>query len=139
MDMKPFDESSVNYADIYCLMEFIEHPAEGGKIVEISSDKAVIQSEEDALDIMASIRYLYDSQKIIVYKENLGEDFFDLSSGLAGGILQKFSNYRVRLAIVGNFSGFESLRLKELILESNKGRQVNFVTDLSLALEVLRG
>ena len=139
MGLRLFDESSVNYADIYCIMEFIEHHSEGGKIVEISSDKAVIQSEGDALDIMANIRYLYDSQKIIVYKENLGEDFFDLSSGLAGGILQKFSNYRVRLAVVGDFSGFESLRLKELILESNKGRQVNFVADLSLALEVLRG
>ncbi|TFH24528.1 MAG: DUF4180 domain-containing protein [Bacteroidia bacterium] len=120
-------------------MEFIEHPAKGGKAVEISSDKLVIQSEQDALDIMANIGYLYDSRKIIVHKKNLGEDFFDLSSGLAGGILQKFSNYRVRLAVVGDFSGYGSKRLKEFILESNKGRQVNFVEDISKAIETLNG
>lgn len=124
---------------IFAMMEFIEHTIKGGKVVEISSDEVVIQSEEDALDIMANVGYLYDSQKIIVHKNQLGEEFFDLSSGLAGGILQKFSNYRVRLVVVGDLSEHASLRLKEFVLESNKGRQVNFVSDTSKALEVLHG
>ncbi len=120
-------------------MEFIEHSAEGGNVVEVSSDELLIQSEQDALDIMANIGYLYDSRKIIVHKKNLGDDFFDLSTGLAGGILQKFSNYRVRLVVVGDFSEYGSRRLKEFIMESNKGRQVNFVKDLSKARENLNG
>ena len=124
---------------IFAIMDFIEHQIEGGKVVEISSDEVVIQSEEDALDIMANVGYLYDSRKIIAHKNQLGEDFFDLSSGLAGGILQKFSNYRVRLVVVGDLSEHTSLRLKEFVLESNKGRQVNFVSDTSKALEVLHG
>ena len=124
---------------IFTIMEFIEHTIEGGKAVEVICDEVVIQSEEDALDIMANVGYLYDSQKIIVHKSQLGEDFFDLSSGLAGGILQKFSNYRVRLVVVGDLSEHASLRLKEFVLESNKGRQVNFVADTSKALEVLNG
>jgi len=88
---------------------------------------------------MANVAYLYDSQKIIVHEQNLGKDFFDLGSGLAGAILQKFSNYRVRLAVVGNFDRYESKRLQEFILESNQGRQVNFVKNVSEALETLNG
>ena len=120
-------------------MEFIEHTSTGGNIVEITADRVVIETEQDALDIMANAGYQYNSRKIIVHEQNLGKDFFDLSSGLAGGILQKFSNYRVRLAVVGNFTRFESKRLQEFILESNKGQQVNFVRDLSEAREALHG
>ena len=129
----------MNYADISCIMKIIEHLSEGGKAVEIRSDQVLIQSEQDALDLMAHVGYLHESHKIILHRENLGADFFDLSSGMAGGILQKFSNYRVRLAVVGNFTGQGNPRLKEFIMESNKGRQVNFVKDLAQALEVLHG
>lgn len=132
-------ESSMNYYDIYTTMEFLEHSTESGKAVEIRADELLIRSEQDALDIMTSIGYLHDSRIIIVDKKNFGEDFFDLSSGLAGGILQKFSNYRVRLLVVGDFSGIESKSLKEFILESNKSRQVNFVADTSKAIEILNG
>lgn len=120
-------------------MEFIEHPTDGGKTVEISSDRVVIHSEQDALDIMADVGYLLDSQKIIVHQKNLGEEFFDLSSGLAGGILQKFSNYRVRLVVVGDFSNQKSQSLQDFILESNKGSQVNFVKNMTEAKQVLNG
>ena len=120
-------------------MEFLEHTTGGGMAVEIKAEELVIQSEQDALDIMANIGYQFDSRIIIIHKKNLGEDFFDLSSGLAGGILQKFSNYRVRLLVVGDFSGNGSRSLKEFILESNKGRQVNFVADISKAIEILNG
>lgn len=120
-------------------MKFLEHTTESGTAVEIKADELVIQSEQDALDIMANIAYQHDSGIIIVDMKNLGADFFDLSSGLAGGILQKFSNYRVRLLVLGDFSGIESKSLKEFILESNKGRQVNFVGDISQAIEILNG
>jgi len=112
-------------------MEFIEHKTAKGTVVEIRSDEVVVSSEQEALDIMANIGYLYDSSKIILHKENLHEAFFDLSSGLAGGILQKFSNYRVQLVVVGDFSQFTSKSLEEFILESNKGKQVNFLPSVS--------
>ena len=48
--------------------------------------------------------------------------------GIAGEILQKFSNYRVRLAIVGDFTKFTSNSLHEFIYESNKGRFIHFVS-----------
>lgn len=115
-------------------MEFIEHKTEKGSVVEVKAEEIVINSEQDALDIMANIGYLYDSNRIIIHMKNLSEAFFDLKSGLAGGILQKFSNYRVQLMVVGDFSQYNSKSLKEFILESNKGRQVNFLPDISAAL-----
>jgi len=139
MERTPFDESSVIYSDIWTIMEFIEHQSKGEKVIEIISDELINQSEQDALDIMANVGYLYDRRKIIVHKESFGEEFFDLSTGQAGGILQKFSNYRVRLVVVGNFDEYGRKSLKEFILESNKGMQVNFVPDLSKAIANLNG
>ena len=115
-------------------MDFIEHITGNGSVVEVRSKEVVIHSEQDALDIIANIGYLYDCNRIIIHKQNLSETFFDLKSGLAGGILQKFSNYRVQLVVVGDFSQYTSKSLKEFIMESNKGRQVNFLPDISAAL-----
>ena len=64
-------------------------------------------------------------------------DFFDLKSGIAGEILQKFSNYRIRLAIVGDFSKYTNKSLKDFIYESNKGGQINFVDSQLDAINVL--
>ena len=115
-------------------MEFIEHDIAGGTLIEISSDEVIISSEQEALDIMANIGYLFDSNRILIHKENLHETFYDLKSGLAGGILQKFSNYRVQLFVIGDFSQYTNSRLKEFILESNKGHQVNFLSAISEVL-----
>ena len=114
-------------------MKFIEHEIGHSKAVEIVSDEIIINSEEDALDLMANIGYLYDSRKIIMYRKNLSEDFFKLSSGIAGSIMQKFSNYRVQAAIIGDFND-GSTSLRAFIIECNRTKQVLFVKDLSMAL-----
>ncbi|QRX65011.1 DUF4180 domain-containing protein [Dysgonomonadaceae bacterium zrk40] len=64
-------------------------------------------------------------------------DFFDLKSGIAGEILQMFSNYRTRLAIVGDFSKFSRKSMKDLIFESNNGGNINFVSTCSDAKKIL--
>ena len=134
-----FSQLKVDYLvrlriEYYPDMKFIEHKDANGTVVEVATDEIAISSEQDALDLMANIGYLYDCNRIIIHKENLSEDFFDLKSGLAGGILQKFSNYRVQLFVVGDFTAYTSSSLKEFILESNKGKQVNFIPDLSAIL-----
>lgn len=70
-------------------MEFIEHKTEDSVVIEVVSEEILIESEQDALDILANVRYLYDSSKIILHKKNLSEDFFSLKSGLAGAVMQK--------------------------------------------------
>lgn len=72
--------------------------------------------------------------KIIIYKKNISPGFFDLKTKTAGGILQKFAQYRMPLAIVGDFSKFGSTSLEAFIFESNQGKQINFAGSLSEAI-----
>jgi hypothetical protein len=108
----------------------------GIKIAETISDEVFIKEPQDALDIMAECSYL-GSGKIIFHEKNLVSDFFDLKTGLAGEILQKFSNYNVQLAIVGDFMKYTSRSLKSFMLESNKHGRINFVHSKDEALERL--
>lgn len=106
------------------------------KIAELVSAEIVINETQDALDLMAESNYL-GSSNIIIHEKNIVIDFFDLKTGIAGEILQKFSTYRVRLAIVGDFSKYKSKSLKDFIFESNKFGRINFVNSMDEAKEKL--
>jgi hypothetical protein len=55
--------------------------------------------------------------------------FFQLRTGFAGEMLQKFANYQVKVAIVGDVSEFAaaSAPLRDFIRESNRGKFVRFL------------
>lgn len=74
---------------------------------------------------------------IAVDKEAITEDFFVLSRGLAGEVLQKFINYQAKIAIFGDFSQYTSKPLKDFIYESNKGQDIFFVSTKTEAVERL--
>ncbi|MGH1517515.1 DUF4180 domain-containing protein [Chryseobacterium sp. JK1] len=109
------------------------HELNNTKIAEIISEEMLIQSVQDGLDLMGNI-YYQGFDKVILYEKNIVPEFFDLKTKIAGEILQKFSNYRISLAIVGDFSKYESKSLKDFIFESNKTKHVNFVETLEHAL-----
>lgn len=112
------------------------HNNKGDQIAELISDEIVISSLDNALDLVGNV-YYQGFEKLILHEKNLSPEFFDLKTKLAGEILQKFSNYRVRLVIVGDFSKYESKSLRDFIFESNNGEQVNFVNSLPEALNKL--
>src|SRR5512133_4158596 len=85
---------------------------------------------DDILDLMADARY-NDSGSMIVHEEDLGTEFFDLKTGIAGEILQKFSNYRMRLSIVGDFTDLKSKSLADFIRESNNRKIISFVSSVT--------
>lgn len=63
-----------------------------------------------------------DVDSALLYAENLTAGFFDLSSGEAGGILQKLRNYRVRLAVVCLPGRVRfSSRFGDLVAEEKRG------------------
>jgi hypothetical protein len=95
-------------------------------IVEITDDDFLIKDAGD-LDDIFGIFFANNCSTIIIKKENISNEFFELSSGFAGEILQKFSNYRKRMAIIGNYSAIKSKALKDFIFESNKTKQILFV------------
>ncbi len=105
-------------------------------IAEIVSDSIIINDAQEALDILANCAY-QDANRIIVYQKDITEDFFELKTKLAGEVLQKFSNYNSKLAIVGDFSGYGSNSLRDFIYESNKAGRVSFVATKEDAIEAL--
>lgn len=107
-------------------------------IAFISSQGIILKDEQSALDIIADASYQTGSNLIALHKENVAEECFKLSSGLLGAILQKFVNYRVRLAIMGDFSQYSSKPLKDFIYESNKGGHIYFVKDEKEAIKNLK-
>lgn len=118
-------------------MEVITHTINDVKIAEVSSPEIIINNAEDGLDLMGNL-YYQGFERIIIYEKNITQAFFDLKNGLAGEILQKFSNYRIRLIIVGDFN-YTSQSIKDFIYESNNGKQVNFLPSVEIALQRLAG
>lgn len=54
---------------------------------------------------------------LLLDESQLGPAFFDLATGLAGELFQRFTNYRVRLAIVVADPGIHGPRFTELAYE----------------------
>jgi hypothetical protein len=103
-------------------------------IALIITDEIVIKDVQSALDLIASVQYETDCDKLIVYKSGVADNFFVLSTGIAGEILQKFINYRKKIAIIGDYSKYTSKPLKDFIYESNKGNSIYFVSSIEDAL-----
>lgn len=107
------------------------------KVAVIESSDILINEPQDALDLMATIMHIHDCNKILLSESSITKNFFDLKTGIAGEILQKFSNYQTKLAIVGDFSIYNSKSLKDFIFESNKGSQVLFLGNEEEAIDRL--
>ena len=73
---------------------------------------------------------------MIIHERCITSDFFDLKNGIAGEILQKFSNYRMPLAIVGDFTRHKGNSIKDFIRESNQRKQVIFVDSVDEAIRI---
>ena len=114
----------------------ISHKNDGLTFLEIRSEEQFINKVQDVLDLFGELYgQYYDG--IILYERNITPDFFDLQTKLAGEILQKFSNYRIRLVIVGDWSKYTSRSLEAFITESNRGKTVNFSSSPTEAVKLL--
>jgi hypothetical protein len=105
-------------------------------IAEITYKNYLVNDAQDILDLMADVG-MNNCNRIIIHEHNLNKDFFDLKTRLAGEILQKFSNYRFKLAIIGDFSKYKSKSLQDFIRECNRGKMILFVNDLDTALSLM--
>ncbi|MFH1198166.1 MAG: DUF4180 domain-containing protein [bacterium] len=117
-------------------MNFIFHEKDGIKVAEVISDMIMVNSTQDALDVMADADY-NGARRIIMHEKNICTNFFKLGTGLAGEILQKFVNYHVKLAIVGSFEKYGSKNFKSFVYECNKGNQLFFLPNVESAFSKL--
>lgn len=110
----------------------------GTTIAEVVAEGVVVATPQDGLDLIGNAWYL-GAEHVLIAAEHLHPDFFDLRTGLAGEVLQKASNYRMRLTIIGDFEGVTSRSLQAFIAESNRGGLVAFVADREEAVKGVKG
>lgn len=116
----------------------IETVTENGVPVAVPTGEGkLITGPQDALDLAMTVKYETGAQCIAIDKKNIAEDFFILSSGMAGEILQKYINYHIKLAVWGDFSRYTSKPLHDFIYESNEGKDFFFVSTREEAIRRL--
>ena len=103
----------------------------------VHSEDKVITDTSSALDLLMGAKYEVGTKNIVISKSLIADNFFILSSGFAGEMLQKYINYGGRIAIYGDYSHYTSRPLHDFIYESNKGSDVFFVSTLEEAVEKL--
>ena len=101
----------------------------------VTSAEKLIVDVQSALDFIMSVQYETQCSRIALNKEAVCEEFFVLSTCLAGEILQKFINYHIKFAVYGDFSNYSSKPLKDY--ESNQGNDVFFLSNENEAVEKL--
>lgn len=109
----------------------------GTDIAAVSGDEKVIVDVQSALDLAMSVKYETGAARIALPKDLICEEFFILSTGVAGEILQKLINYRVKAAVYGDYSHYTSKPLRDFIYESNRGHDFFFVATKEEAVQKL--
>lgn len=109
---------------------------DGKTYIEVSPGISFISSEQDVLDLFAD-SYEYNTNLFLLYESNFHLDLFDLKTGLAGAVFQKFAVYRVKAAVVLDSGTEKNKRFEEYMNECNQGNQVRFFTGLKKAVEWL--
>lgn len=89
------------------------------------ADDVVVCSVNDGVDLLGNATYL-GAKHVIADASHFAAEFFDLRTGLAGEILQKFSNYQMRLTIRGQWQQINSHALGDFIRECNRGDAITF-------------
>ena len=118
-------------------MDFRIINKDGSSYLELTDPGFKINDEQDAVDLAAICRE-NGTSKMLVSAENLTNDFYDLSTRLAGNILQKFSNYRMVFAAVVPEQRIKG-RFGEMALEMNRGKQFHISTEKQDAENWLAG
>ena len=103
----------------------------GTSVLVLAGDGPVVRGEADALDLIVEAGQR-GAAWTAVPVGRLADEFFELRNGIAGAILQKFVNYGMGLAVLGDLSRHTagSASVRDLVRESNRGRHHWFVPDL---------
>jgi len=76
----------------------IEENMENERRIVVASDSGI--SIKTSGDISNALGACFGTQGLMLTEHDLAPEFFDLRTGLAGELFQKFINYNLRVAIV---------------------------------------
>jgi hypothetical protein len=91
----------------------------------VASDSGIsIRSFSDVSDALGAC---LGAAGLILSESDLGRDFFDLRTGLAGEVFQKFINYRIPVVVVLSDPEVYGERFRELAFEHRTHNMIRFV------------
>lgn len=107
-----------------------EEMVNGIRVLLLGESGPALGSEADALDVIGQT-YGTEIDAIVVPADRFTPEFFDLSTKLAGGFMQKFQNYRMRLVVLGDIEAHmtRSTALTDFVRETNRVGRHLFVPD----------
>lgn len=109
--------------------------SEGAVVVAADAGIAI----RSVSDISDAIGACFGSGGLILAEGDLAPEFFDLCTGLAGEVMQKFVNYRIPVAVVVPDPAAYGERFVELAREHETHDVVRFVRSEDEARAWLRG
>ena len=117
-------------------MDSVILEAAGRRVLVCAPAGAMLAKPRDINDFLAEA-WAQEVDMLAIPVERLGEDFFDLRTGLAGEVGQKFANYRMPLAIIGDLTQWtaRSRAFRDYVREANAGSGLWFVADQAELIE----
>jgi hypothetical protein len=111
----------------------------GVRIFECASDGPRLKTDRDSAELLSSA-WEHHASLVAVPAQRLDEEFFDLKTGVAGSLVQKFVNYGMRLAVTGEIAAHleASRAFRDFVKECNRGHQVWFVASVEALAERLK-
>lgn len=99
-----------------------------GTAVMVCAPEGIPLDTEGAATELVGEAIGHRADAVVVPAERLTDDFFELGTGIADVFVQKFSTYRLRLAIVGDIAHrvADSQPLSAWVTESNAGQELWF-------------
>jgi hypothetical protein len=100
----------------------------GLTILACPSEGDPLRTERDTVDLIGDALG-EGADTVLIPVERLSDEFFQLSTRVAGAIVQKFMNYRLRLVFVGDITPHLAVSesFRDFVAETNRGEEVWFV------------
>lgn len=110
----------------------VTHGLGGLTVLELSAEGPIIAGQQAATDAVAA-GWMADAAMVAIPLARLPDDIFVLANRRLGELMQKFVNYRLRLAIVGDIGPAiaASDAFRDFVREANQRREVWFVADMA--------
>jgi hypothetical protein len=105
-----------------------ESSRDDDRVEDLTASDFRIASPSDVLELVAM-----GVERLVMSREQINADFFDLSTGFAGEVVQKCMNYGLRVAVVGDFED-RSASFRQFAVESSKGSRFVFVRSVAEGL-----
>jgi Domain of unknown function (DUF4180) len=98
------------------------------RTLEVDAEGPALRGERDAVTLIGDALSV-QADVVVVPISRFADEFFNLETRVAGDMVQKFVNYGIRLAIVGDISArtAQSKSLHDFVYESNRGNRIWFV------------